>query len=77
MADLEEGPGGPSPPYLDQTEARRAEKTVLETGPPLPPYLRIWMTPPSPYLKVWICYCKGLGWMYQKKISNCIALTAS
>ena len=27
---------------LDQTEARRAEKTLF--GDPLPPYLRVWMT---------------------------------
>ena len=27
---------------LDQTEARRAVKILLETGPP--PYLRVWMT---------------------------------
>ena len=36
---------------LDQTEARRAVKILLETGPP--PYLRVWMTaaphpPPLP-----------------------------
>ena len=29
------GPGGPAPPlFLDQTEARRAEKFFWETGPP-------------------------------------------
>ena len=33
MADLGEGPATP-PPFLDQTEARRAEKIFLETGPP-------------------------------------------
>ena len=34
------GAGGPAPPLLlDQTEARRAEKIVLETGTPLPPPL--------------------------------------
>ena len=32
------------PLFLDQTEARRAEKFFLETAPPSPP----------PYLKVWI-----------------------
>ena len=49
MADLGEGPGGLGlPPFLDQTEAGRADKTFLETFPP-PPYLRVWMTrPPTP-----------------------------
>ena len=39
VADSGEGPGGPLPPllFLDQTEARRAEKFFLATGPtPLP-----------------------------------------
>ena len=34
VADPEEGPGGPAPPpslFLDQTEARGAEKIFLET----------------------------------------------
>ena len=49
------GAGGPGLPlFLDQIEARRAEKIFFETG--LPPYLRVWMTPPPPYLKVWIRY---------------------
>ena len=30
--------------FLDQTEARRAEKNLF--GDPLPPYLRVWMTGP-------------------------------
>ena len=48
VADLGEGPGG-VPPFLDQTEARRADKKFLETSPPPPPYLRVWMTrPPTP-----------------------------
>ena len=34
----------PSPLFLDQTEAQRAEKNFLETVPP--PYIRVWMTPP-------------------------------
>ena len=43
------------PLFLDQTEARRAEKKD-HTPPPLPtptptPYLRVWM---NPYLKAWI-----------------------
>ena len=35
VADPEEGPGGVRPPlFLDQTEARRAEKNLLDTAPP-------------------------------------------
>ena len=55
------GPGSPPPPtlFLDQNEARRAEKIFFfETGPR--PYLRFWMTSPTPhppYLKVWIRQC--------------------
>ena len=53
-------PGSPaSRLFLDQTEARRAEKIFLRPGPPLP-YLRVWMTPLPPYLKVWIRHC-GVG----------------
>ena len=48
--DPGEGPGGPPRLFilfLDQTEARSAEKSFLR--PPLPPYLRVWMTaPPRP-----------------------------
>ena len=45
VADPGEGPGGPTTPLLlDQTEARRAEKKILETGRP-------------PYLKVCIRHC--------------------
>ena len=56
LADPGEGPGGPGGPpplFLDQTEARRAEKIFW--GAPGPPYLRVWMTAPAFYLKVWIC----------------------
>ena len=35
VADPGEGPREPAPLFLDQTEARRAEKILLETGPPL------------------------------------------
>ena len=54
VADPGEGPGGARPPplFLDQTEARRAEKIFW--GAPGPPYLRVWMTAPAFYLKVWI-----------------------
>ena len=37
MADPGEGPGGAEPPlFLDQTEARRAEKDFFRPPPPLP-----------------------------------------
>ena len=43
----------PTPLFLDQNEARRADKNNFESAPP--PYLRVWMNPPPPpYLKVWI-----------------------
>ena len=43
------GPGARRPLFLDQTEARRAEKPFFGDHPP-PLYLRVWMTPlpPSP-----------------------------
>ena len=45
------GAGGPAPPlFLDQIEARRAEKTFFETGlppPPRPPYLKVWIVKQS------------------------------
>ena len=51
VADPGEGPGGPVPPlFLDQAEAKRAEKIFLETDQPPPPptaYLRVWMIPTS------------------------------
>ena len=52
------GPSHPSPLFLDQTEARRAEKNFLEDR--TSPYLRVWMTAPPPpplILKVWIRHC--------------------
>ena len=59
------GPGLPPPPhlFLDQTEARRAEKNFLRPPPPpsLPPYLRVWMTGPPTYLKVLIRHCAPPG----------------
>ena len=33
VEDPGEGPGGPSPLFLDQTEARRAKKEFFKTGP--------------------------------------------
>ena len=33
----------PTPLFLDQNEARRADKKNFESAPP---YLRVWMTPP-------------------------------
>ena len=38
-------PGARPPLFFDQNEARRAEKSFLETAPP---YLRVWMTAPPP-----------------------------
>ena len=35
VANLGEGPGGPAPLFLDQAEARGAEKKIFVTGPPL------------------------------------------
>ena len=47
------GPGAPCPPpplplFLDQNEARRAEKRISETGPSPPPfpYLRVCISGP-------------------------------
>ena len=34
----------PTPLFLDQNEARRADKKNFESAPP--PYLRVWMNPP-------------------------------
>ena len=58
VADPGEGPGEPAPTplFLDQNEARRAEKKFLETAPPLSQGLDD--RPPSPpYLKAWIHHC--------------------
>ena len=44
MADPGEGPGAPL--FLDQNEARRAEKIFFEAASP--PDLRVWMTAPPP-----------------------------
>ena len=59
------GPGGSPPPppspaphlFLDQTEARRAEKNIWR--PPPPPLSQgLDNRPPTtPYLKVWIRHC--------------------
>ena len=39
------GAWGPGPPlFFDQNEARRAGKNFF--GDQVPPYLRVWMTPP-------------------------------
>ena len=49
VTDPGDGPGGPgSPPhlFLDQIDARRAEKKFLRFPSPLPLYLRVWMTGP-------------------------------
>ena len=54
MADPGEGPGPAPPPlFLDQTEARKAEKIIfLRPGPS--PYLSVWMTVPRPPF-IWRC----------------------
>ena len=39
MADSGEEPGAPAPLFLDQTEARRAEKIFFWRPPPPPPPL--------------------------------------
>ena len=59
MQDLGEEHGGAGPPlFLDQNEARRAEKNFFEACPhPLSPGLDDRPTPPPPpYVKVWICH---------------------
>ena len=55
MADPGEGPGGPAPFFLDQTEARRAENIFLGDRPP-PPLSKGLDDPPprlntQPYLR--------------------------
>ena len=53
MADPGEGPRGLGPPlFLDENEARRADNSFFEAGPPLSQGLDD--RPPPPYLKVWI-----------------------
>ena len=49
----------PSPIYLDQTEARRAEKIFWRPGPPLSQDLDDRHHPP-PYLKVWNGHCRQM-----------------
>ena len=39
-------PNPPSPPFLDQSEARRSEKKFF--GDQAPTFQRAWMTPPTP-----------------------------
>ena len=62
VADPGKGPVGysPSPLFLDQTEARRAEKTFLGDRPPLPHLskgLDDRSPPPPPLIKVWVRPC--------------------
>ena len=60
MQDLGEEHGGAGPPlFLDQNEARRAEKIFFEAcSHPLSQGLddRSTPPPPPPYVKVWICH---------------------
>ena len=46
-----QGGPAPTPLFLDQNEARRADKKNFESAPPLSQGLD---EPPLPYLKVWI-----------------------
>ena len=59
VTDPGDGSGGPgSPPhlFLDQIDARRAEKKFLRSPPP--PTLSQGLDDRAPpYLKVWICHC--------------------
>ena len=53
MAEPGEGRGGPGPPlFLDQTEA---EIIFLQTGPPLPPHLKVWIWQWFDQLKI-VCF---------------------
>ena len=60
MQDLGEEHGGAGPPlFLDQNEARRAEKIFFEACPhPLSQGLD---DRASPYVKVWICHWTVIG----------------
>ena len=53
------GLGEGHPLFLDQTEARRAEKNFFGDRPPLPEGLDDRLPPPH-YLKVWVHHWKGL-----------------
>ena len=39
-------------------------KIFLETGPPPPPHLRVWMIHLRPYLKIWIRHCSKSNLLY-------------
>ena len=62
MADPGEGPVWPFPTlFLDQAEARGAEKELFLRPAPHLISCSVWMTaPPPPYLKVWIGHCNIL-----------------
>ena len=75
VAETGEGPGGSChlPLFLDQTEARRTEKKIGETGPLL--NLREWMTAPPPPLTYSKLYNDNLKkslfeWNVQEVISE-------
>ena len=57
VTDPGDGPGGPGSPslFLDQIDARRAEKKFLRSPPPTLSQGLDDRAPP--YLKVWICHC--------------------
>ena len=51
MADPGEGPAPPPPLFLDQTEARRAEKYFFGDQLTPLPHIRVWMTALPPVSK--------------------------
>ena len=54
VGDPGEGPGGPFHILFRQNWGPKVRKECVWDRPPLPPYLRIWMTASPSYLKVWI-----------------------
>ena len=68
-----EGPGGPAPLFLDQTEARRVEKNFFETAPVPLISGSGWLFPPPPPPFVW----RSGVWkqFYAKVLSKCCKCT--
>ena len=61
MADPGEGPGGPGSSFLNQTEARRAEKNFLAERPPAPLSKGLDDRPPPPLSQGLDLALKGVG----------------